>query len=336
LLKVIHVKSNETISFTMNDIQLSQMDLNLLVVFEALMDERSVTIAAEKLGKTPSAVSHALGRLREQLGDPLMVKVGGKMQPSPFALRLIGDVRPILSSIQRAVSSPNLFDPSQSQRVFRVILPTWPSLMARIYARLNAVAPRVVLEWSGSQRDGLTRLVDGTIDLLMMGQNSLAPEGVTRILLPMMQLYTFARVDHPAVKVWSQSEWAKWPHIMVDTASPSSNSVDKGARATGIQRTIGARIPDFGAIAPILSRTNFLSNGFGISMVDSIDAYDLCILKPPIAPSQGTAAVLWNTLLERDPEIDWLRRVLLECISDLVHETEIDFARRDFIEPIER
>ncbi len=75
------------ISCIMNDIQLSRLDLNLLVTFEALMAEGSVAKAAERLNKTPSAVSHALARLREQVGDPLMVKVGGKMQPSPFAVR---------------------------------------------------------------------------------------------------------------------------------------------------------------------------------------------------------------------------------------------------------
>ncbi len=96
----------------MNEIQLHRLDLNLLVTFQALMDTRSVTVAADKLGKTPSAVSHALGRLRDQLGDPLMVKVDGKMQPCPFALKLIDDVRPILRSIQRAVTPPQPFDPA--------------------------------------------------------------------------------------------------------------------------------------------------------------------------------------------------------------------------------
>ena len=87
----------------MNEIQLHRIDLNLLVVFEALMLEGSVAAAADKLGKTPSAVSHALARLREQVGDPLIVKVGWRMQPSPFALTLIEEVRPILRSVKRVL-----------------------------------------------------------------------------------------------------------------------------------------------------------------------------------------------------------------------------------------
>jgi len=133
----------------MSEIHLRRLDLNLLVTFEVLMDEGSVAGAAEKLGKTPSAVSHALARLREQMGDPLMVKVGGKMRPSPFALTLIEDVRPILRSIQRVVSPPQPFDPATSTRAFRIAVPAIPSLINEVFSRLSNEAPGVSLEWVG-------------------------------------------------------------------------------------------------------------------------------------------------------------------------------------------
>ena len=86
----------------MNEIQLHRIDLNLLVTFEALMEESTLAAAADRLAVTPSAVSHALGRLRTQLNDPLLVRVGGRMQPSPYALDLIDEVRPVLRSLRRA------------------------------------------------------------------------------------------------------------------------------------------------------------------------------------------------------------------------------------------
>ena len=73
----------------MNEIDLRRFDLNLLAVFEVLMSERSVTLAAERLGRTQSAVSHSLSRLRGQLGDPLLIKGGRRMEPTPFALEFI-------------------------------------------------------------------------------------------------------------------------------------------------------------------------------------------------------------------------------------------------------
>ena len=84
----------------MNKIDLRRIDLNLLLLFDVLMQVGSVSKAADQLGRTQSAVSHALGRLREQLGDPLLVKVGGRMQPSPYAMELVQEVRPILRSIR--------------------------------------------------------------------------------------------------------------------------------------------------------------------------------------------------------------------------------------------
>lgn len=89
----------------MNEIDLRRVDLNLLVVFDVLMEERSVTRAADRLGRTQSAISHALGRLREQLGDPLLVKSGMRMLPSPFAEHLVMEVRPILANMARRQDS---------------------------------------------------------------------------------------------------------------------------------------------------------------------------------------------------------------------------------------
>ena len=90
----------------MNKIDSRRIDLNLLLVFEVLMAERSVTRAANRLGRTQSAVSHALARLRAQLDDPLMVKAGGRMVPSPFAEGLVEEVRLVLSHVQRILTPP--------------------------------------------------------------------------------------------------------------------------------------------------------------------------------------------------------------------------------------
>src|SRR4030095_3851000 len=107
----------------MNQIDLRRFDLNLLVVLEVLMAERGVTRAAARLGRTQSAISHSLARLREQVGDPLLVKVDGRMTAIPFAHQLSEEIRPILRSLGRVVAPPQPFDPASSQRRFRVAVP---------------------------------------------------------------------------------------------------------------------------------------------------------------------------------------------------------------------
>src|SRR6185369_2341750 len=132
----------------MNEIDLRRFDLNLLVVFEVLMAERSVTRAAERFGRTQSAISHALSRLRLQVGDPLLVKVRGGMQPTAFALDLMDEARPILRSIQRVLSPRHDFDPASSRRVFRVAAPDFAlSLLRHLLAMLRSEAPAASLEY---------------------------------------------------------------------------------------------------------------------------------------------------------------------------------------------
>src|SRR5437667_10994474 len=104
-------------------IDLRRFDLNLLVVFEVLRRERSVPRAAERLGRTQSAVSHSLSRLRDQLGDPLLIKGGRRMEPTAFALEFVEQTRPILRSMQRVLSPRHAFEPATSRRVFRLAAP---------------------------------------------------------------------------------------------------------------------------------------------------------------------------------------------------------------------
>jgi DNA-binding transcriptional LysR family regulator len=107
----------------MHRIDLKKLDLNLLVVFDMLMHERSVSRAADRLGLTQPAISHALARLRAQIGDPLLVRMGGRMEPTPFAINLDESMRPHLAGLARAFESKETFDPATSRRVFRIVLP---------------------------------------------------------------------------------------------------------------------------------------------------------------------------------------------------------------------
>src|ERR1700682_1043021 len=150
----------------MNEIDLRRFDLNLLVVFEVLMIERNVTRAAERLWRRASAVSHSLSRLRSQLGDPLLIKAGLRMQPTAFALDLIEQARPMLRGIERVLSPRYVFDPASSRRVFRLavtvsVRPCSQSLLAR----LRSDAPGVSVEWTAPREPTLLDVADGQVDI---------------------------------------------------------------------------------------------------------------------------------------------------------------------------
>src|ERR1700736_6966198 len=133
----------------MSQIDLRHFDLNLLVVFDVLMSERSVTRAAERLGRTKSAVSHSLSRLREQFGDPLLVKGGLRMQPTAMAIDLIEQARPMLGGIQRVLSPQQVFDTATSTRVFRLAAPDFMlTLYTELLKALRSEAKGVSIEWT--------------------------------------------------------------------------------------------------------------------------------------------------------------------------------------------
>ena len=200
----------------MNEIDLHRVDLNLLVVFEVLMETRSVTATAERIGRTQSAVSHSLARLRDQLGDPLLVRVGGKMQPSPFAEMVIEDVRPILRSIRRVIAPRSLFDPATSDRVFRIAMPTLTKVIAEVSARVEAEAPNVKIEWLPAHHDVYAALSEGLIDLAHLGGEPRLPDGLENQVMEPFSWVTFARKDHPACSAWGIEAWRRYPHVMVN------------------------------------------------------------------------------------------------------------------------
>ena len=292
---------------------LHRLDLNLLVTFEALMDEGSVAKAAVRLNKTPSAVSHALARLREQVGDPLMVKVGGRMQPSPFAAALIEDVRPILRSIQRVVTPPKPFDPATSTRTFRIAVPAITALIAEVFARINETAPGVALEWVTLGPHLYTAVTDEQIDLALLGADKPLPEGLMEQIMPTLQRYTYMRAGHPAAQNWNKQGWLDWPHVMVGMSNAARQTVEARIERDGMERRIGAHLPEFSGVAPLLARTNMLGTTAPLFMANDMKTYGLIAKRPPVDLPDITFRFFWSARLSEDPGSKWLRSTVIEA-----------------------
>lgn len=318
----------------MNEIQLQRLDLNLLVVFEALMEEGSVVRASERLNKTPSAVSHALGRLREQLGDPLMVNVGGKMRPSPFAEQLIGEVSPILKTISRVVQPPQPFDPAASHRVFRVAAPPIMALIADVSQRVYAQAPNVGIEWVGPTPQSYLKVAEGEVDLAL-GAIETTPESTLEAVLPPLKRYTFARDGHPALERWDREAWIYWPHVMVGLAEAARQTVEERIAQLGVERRVGARIPEFSGVGPLVAGSDMLANQVAVMVLDDIERYGLRVLEAPVDLPDLTLRFVWSARLANEPGAVWLRRIVMACFAAQVARAEAAIARAEVIRPAE-
>ncbi|MFN0306188.1 MAG: LysR family transcriptional regulator [Burkholderiales bacterium] len=296
----------------MNKIDLSRLDLNLLVTFEVLMTEGNVTRAATRLGRTQSAISHALARLREQVGDPLLVKTARGMAPTPFAQRLVGEVRPVLRTIQRIVTPPEPFHPASSKRHFRLAIPDFvPALLPKVIGSIQRSAPDVTVEWLAPSMLTLQSVAEGEIDLALVNSANPVPEGVQRQAAGGDQIaVTFARKGHPALANWGRAAWLRWPHIVVHLGERMKGQVDSATDRYKIQRKVGASVSHFSQVPALLAETDLLATMTPLVMGDGIARYGLCFLEPPIDIEPARFSLAWSFRHATDPGNEWLRAIV--------------------------
>ena len=295
----------------MNEIDLRRFDLNLLVVFDVLMTERSVTRAAERLGRTQSAVSHSLSRLREQFGDPLLLKSGARMQPTALAFELIEQARPMLGGLQRVLSPQHVFDPGKSTRVFRLAVPDFAlTMFADLLTLLRAEAPGVSVEWTAPREPTLLDVAEGLIDIAILPAELRWPPGVTGEAIGALGFRCFGRRDHPAFADWSAKTWASHPHLAVRVGDALTSPVGVAASAAGLKRSIAGWVPNFSAVAPMLAGSDLLSTLPALSMSETMHAFRLDSREVPFRLPPLPHAMVWCDGRRRDPGLIWLRERL--------------------------
>ena len=317
----------------MNEIDLHRIDLNLLVVFEALMETRSVTATAEQIGRTQSAVSHSLARLRDQLGDPLLIRIGGKMQPSPFAEIIIEDIRPILRSIRRVISPRHLFDPATSDRVFRIAMPTLTNVIAEVSERVEAEAPNVKIEWLPAHHDVYAALSEGMVDLAHLGGEPRLPEGLEEQTIEPFSWVTFARKDHPACADWGIDAWRRYPHVMVNVTRSMQNPFPVASQVDASGRRGTAMIGDSAGIASLLANSDFLATFPAVLLAWDMEAFGLRALKPPVEMPSVLVRFFWSARLANDAGGTWIRSIVIEAYRRLQAEAEAKLSSDRILQP---
>ncbi|MGL4767288.1 MAG: LysR family transcriptional regulator [Formosimonas sp.] len=307
----------------MNKINLNRVDLNLLITFDVLMQERSVSRAAERLGRTQSAVSHALARLRVQLDDPLLVKVGANMQPSPFALELITQLQPILLSIERVLQPSSAFDVASSRRIFRIALPDIAqNLFPRLLSTMRAQAPQIGLEWIPMTSEHLPiAITEGHIDLCLASEYAKMPADMSMQVIGSMERACFMRQDHPVnQQVWSTQTWQSYAHVLVRVSDSTQNPISETSQQLGLQRTIAAYVPHFGAVAPLLAQTDLIATMPKMVLQPLMLAHRLQMRPLPFAMPNIGQRLYWAKRLDKDPAHQWLRQHVLATYDDLLRQ----------------
>ncbi len=234
------------------------IDLNLLVALDALLIEQHVGRAAERVGLSQSAMSHTLRRLREVFGDPLLVRIGGGMQPSPRALQLRPTLRTCLEQLEHAVLQPQSFDPATSQQVFRVGCESYfsavvlPPLMASL--RNDAPGMEIVLVHLG---DPTAQLHDGDVDVVL--SVSSARKDLEREVVFCDDFACLLRKDHPVIRHrLTLRRYADTPHVVVRVGQHGPTAVDRVLAERGMKRSVALRVTDFLAAPHAVASSDLL------------------------------------------------------------------------------
>lgn len=290
----------------MNAPALSKIDLNLLVVLDVLLRERSVAQTAARLNLTSSAVSHALKRLRLLFDNELLVRDGRRMVPTARAEVLAETLPAVLRSIERTLAEPEAFDPATSTRVFRLAAPDFFSpLIPKLLKRIEQEAPSIQVEVSALPVTGMSDLTQGRYDALIAPSFKRSDE-LRGTVLGSWPWVAFGREDHPAFADWSLEAWASFPHLQIGSGVATGRSpIDRTVAPLGVTRRIGAVLTHFTMAPPVLAQTDMLLSIPSVALRDAAQVYRLAQRDLPFDVPPLELTLFRSASNGDEPEIRW-------------------------------
>jgi DNA-binding transcriptional LysR family regulator len=293
-------------------------DLNLLIVFDAVMQERSVTRAGSRIGLSQPAMSHALNRLRYMLKDDLFVRTPDGMAPTPRAEALAQPLRNALNEMQLALE-PSAFDPAASDRRFALAVNNYAAVVLTppLVAAVAAAAPAVRLDLRPSGTlDIPERLDRGDLDLMLGGVEKLGERFATAPLLEDPFVMVMRR-GHPAAKRnLSAAAFADLPHLEISSSLEDLSFIDQWLAGRGLARRIALRAPYLSAAA-ILVQSDLVATLSRRIAQELVRNHPLQFSKPPFESPRVVTTMLWHRRFDRHPAHRWLREIIVSVTKSL-------------------
>ena len=300
-------------------VRLGAIDLNLLVIFDALMQERNVTKAAARLALSQPALSHALARLRHMLKDELFIRTPKGMIPTPRADQLASPVRHALDELQRSLEPPQ-FDPSKANRNFRVAVDNYAAivLVPRLTVRIAKIAPGVTIEFRPSGTLNVPDLLDrGQLDLAI-GPITEQGERFSRHPVLADRFVVLLRRSHQAAssRKLTIEAFAALPHLEISSSRQNTNFIDDALSRSKLARRIRWR-------APFLSAVRILAASDAAAVLPRRIGRELIGYRPlvirdlPFPSPTIETAMTWPRWFDNQPSHRWLREHVERTAQDL-------------------
>lgn len=299
------------------------IDLNLLVFFDALMRERSVSRAAQQLGLSQPALSNALGRLREQLDDPLFIRSSHGMNPTEKALDLYEPVQQAIEQLREALSPSKPFDPSKSEQSFTIACMDaieYP-LLSAVAQRLQERAPNISLKLVIPPVNSYEMLERGLLDLQIPVFEETKGDSLHVRTLMKDDLVCICRDDHPLIKQYGEltlEAYLAYPHLRVTRtgvgASPSDVELQKlgKQRAVQIESRQSAFMPVYMVLDSDLIAT--IPRGTAQSVLKYLP---IKIFEPPFQLPRFGIEMGWGAIMQHNKGHQWLRNLIVEVAEEV-------------------
>lgn len=299
----------------MTNSDLAGVDLNLLVALDALLAERSVTRAAQRMGLSQPAMSNALSRLRDLLDDPVLVRTGHGMEPTPRALDLAAPVHRLLMDARKALARPRSFDPASSVQRFRIetTANVELSLFPELAPRVTKVAPNVELVMTRATRGTEEELRTGRADLFV-GMWSKIPSHLHSHLVRQEGFACILRRGHPKARVTLRA-YGELPHVVVTQDDWPGGSADTALADRGIDQQVTLRTPDYLVAAKVVAQSNAIAtlpHGVAVALAELLP---LEITRPPIDVSGVPVSMVWHPRTHEQEGHRWLRGLVMDTAA---------------------
>lgn len=301
----------------MKRIRLADVDLNLLVMLDTVLAERSVRRAALQLGVTQPAVSHALRRLREALGDPLVISTPQGMVPTARAERLVGRLKRCLDELEDAITDNSEFQPATAKRTFFVaaadataylIMPPLMKLLAEEAPDVSVMVrqPQPGLTFDAPQSGELHASIGAMIK---------PPASCRRKQLFRAKHVCLVRQGHPAASLRKLSieQYCELSHVQISPFGRPGSQVDDALAKLGHYRRIALELPHFLAAPEVLANTDLITMMPERLALRLTERWPLRIVQPPIEIEPFTMALIWHERCQHDPAHIWLREMVVKA-----------------------
>jgi LysR family transcriptional activator of mexEF-oprN operon len=299
----------------MNRNDLRRVDMNLLVIFEALMFERNLTRVAEKLFMGQPAISAALGRLRDLFDDPLLLRNGRAMEPTARALAILKELQPALDTISGAVSRAKEFDPATSCDVFRIGLSDDAEfgLFPPLLSQLREEAPGIIVVVRRANFLLMPALLaSGEISVGISYTTDL-PANSKRKKLRDIGVKVLRGDKRPGEL--TLDDYCARPHTMVSFSGDLSGNIDIDLAKVGRARRVVVAVPQFSGLRQLLAGTELIATVPDYAACALVEGCALRAEDPPFPIEPAELSMVWSGVHDNDPAERWLRSRITQFMS---------------------